>query len=151
MRNVVIMFLSFIFFSISFSQSIDSGNKVYKKVEIIDSDENTITFRFENQIFKIDKSDAELDDIAKQQLFLLERNKTPDDPCNDKVLKRLEAKDSLSADEMRAYVELKKLCEDSKQKSRLLDQTSSVSSSISTTLIISSILGIAALIVVLTL
>lgn len=52
-------------------------------------------------------------------------------PCNDKLLLRLAAKDSLSVDEMRMYVELKKMCADYKQAQRKLDQSEEITQSVS--------------------
>ena len=63
------------------------------------------------------------------------------DPCNDKILKQLEQKDSLSTDEMKVYVELKKLCSENENTSRRLDQTEELTNNYSAYLFISLFAG----------
>ena len=78
------------------------------------------------------------------------------DPCNDKVLLRLQAKDSLSTDEMKAYVELKKLCSESnnfnktnKNQAQLINNLHDAQSGISTYLLVSLLLGVVTTIIIL--
>lgn len=50
-----------------------------------------------------------------------------DDPCNDKYLKQLEQKSSLNVDEIRAYAELKRLCQERRYQERQLSELEDIS------------------------
>jgi hypothetical protein len=78
------------------------------------------------------------------------------DPCNDKVLLRLQAKDSLTTDEMKMYVELKRQCTESqnfdktnKNQTQAIDNLHSVQKGVNTYLIVSLVIGIVGMIIIL--
>jgi len=50
----------------------------------------------------------------------------PQNPCNDKLLSQLSQKDSLTGDEMKIYLELRRICIEDKNSRELTAQTARI-------------------------
>ncbi len=118
---ILILLLSFIQLK---AEEIHLINKdIYKNVKIIFEVNFNLQFKFNDSTIAIPNHDIENIIRSKYQpnvpseFITTQKKRAADiknDPCNDKIFSMLQQKDSLTTEELKAYVELKKLCEQSR-------------------------------------
>lgn len=135
--RITVLFLSLLSCSKIFADDIYlKSGKVIKNASIKDSTETVyiVAYYPNSDIYEISKKNIYkivVNPIESNTSTHLEDYKVPElknehnysslkdslnDPCNDKLLKQLATRDSLSIEEMKIYLELKKLCLNSQNK-----------------------------------
>ncbi|MCX6151476.1 MAG: hypothetical protein NTX22_13175 [Ignavibacteriales bacterium] len=115
--------------------------KIYKNVKIIKEFQGSVVIQINDKEIAIAKSFIlKIEQIAFNDSFKstiidtvkIKENEnniiqSKDNPCNDKLFLSLQQKETLTKEEVQAYVELKKMCEESKKKSLLQNSNNELS------------------------